>query len=143
MSKAKLYESVSPRIHFLRSFTNRFLRASVFSSHFFRNQHPRQTKNTPTRYTHFGMRHARSIPTPTAIRMRPHSQFVGAPLHLLRIPSPPFSIFMPKTEFLCKQKAAGKCACGFYQSLDLMTYKYPVLMSMVAVSSAKTLLTAI
>jgi hypothetical protein len=73
MSKTKLYES-------------------VFSSHFFIIQHPRQTRKNPTRYTHFGIRHARSIPIPAALSKRPHSHPVGAPLHLLRIPSPPFFI---------------------------------------------------
>ena len=81
MSKAKLYESVFV-----------FLSRISFYCHFFIIQHPRQTRKIPTRYTHFGIRHARSIPIPAAISKRPHSHPVGAPLHLLRIPSPPFFI---------------------------------------------------
>lgn len=90
----------------------------VFYFHFFISQHPRQTKNIPTKYTHLGIRHARSSPIPTAIKSRPHSQFVGAPLHLLRIPSPPFSIFMQRRGFSCKQKAQVIMTRDFFNLLN-------------------------
>lgn len=100
MSKAKLYESVfALRIRFV------FLSHISFLFYFFIIQQPSPTKASPTRYTHLGIRHARSIPTPTAISSTPHSHSIGAPLHLLRIPSPPFSILMLQKKLSCKQKA--------------------------------------
>ena len=89
-------------------FTNPFFSHPFSLLHFFSIQHPRQTKKIPTRYTHFGIRHARSIPTPTAIRISPHNHSVGAPLHLLRIPSPPFFYFYANSKKLCKQKRVQK-----------------------------------
>jgi len=101
MSKALLYESV-----FYASFP--FALQSVFYFHFLMSQHPRQTKKIPTRYTHFGIRHARSIPIPMEISNSPHSHSVGAPFILLRIPSPPFFYFYAENRFPCKQKAQVK-----------------------------------
>jgi len=101
MSKALLYESV-----FYASFP--FALQSVFYFHFLMSQHPRQTKKIPTRYTHFGIRHARSIPVPMEISNSPHSHSVGAPFILLRIPSPPFSIFMQKKDFRASKKLRSK-----------------------------------
>jgi hypothetical protein len=67
---------------------------------------PQPSKSPPIRKTHRGSRHAKSIPSPSAAITTPHSHFNGAPLHLLRIPPPPFL-------FLCRK--CRECA-GFFHS---------------------------
>ena len=66
---------------------------------------PSPTNPIPIRKTHFGIRHARSIPSPMAISTMPPSHLMGAPLHLLRIPIPPLIIDMHAALQMCKKSS--------------------------------------
>jgi len=68
--------------------------ASLFFQLPLMSQTPAPISNAPIKKTHFGIRHAKNIPTPTAINIMPPSHLIGAPLHLLRILIPPLSPFI-------------------------------------------------
>ena len=85
------------------------------------SQRPRPISKVPIKKTHFGIRQARSIPIPTAIKSTPPSHLTGAPLHLLRIPTPPSThLYAPSRENVPKSSGIVPI-CPIYTGFKKIT----------------------